>query len=285
MVESVEALTVDLFFSDTHSVTVGSSQITDAALVRYGQNSITAAMFPNGSPATGSTTSTVLSPNYDSGHIKFDDLEPFFGHLYQLCPTLPQQPKFVDTTNGEWLVASTATDPGLPPSDEDADQSIPIGFRGSAQGLVSCKMYLRHPSGVPKYVLDEAPETESGSATTSSSSAFLASSTGRFLPAMTRTGNTPSGLSTVKTTSRPSVLSTIRKNTSWTVVFASLVGSTASWNSPWLNWLKSRLERVDVCPSKSSTLLASRLPEVSSLSISQVSTGVILRGRRIHFHR
>ena len=29
-------------------------------------------------------------------------------------------------------------------------------------------MYLRHPSGVPKYVLDEAPETESGSATTSS---------------------------------------------------------------------------------------------------------------------
>ena len=54
MVESVEALTVDLFFSDTHSVTVGSSQITDAALVRYGQNSITAAMFPNNSPATGS---------------------------------------------------------------------------------------------------------------------------------------------------------------------------------------------------------------------------------------
>ena len=76
MVESVEALTVDLFFTDSHSVTVGSNQITDAALIRYGQNSITAAMFPNGSPATGSTTATVLSPNYDSGHIKAVDLHP-----------------------------------------------------------------------------------------------------------------------------------------------------------------------------------------------------------------
>jgi len=169
MVESVEGLTVDLFFSDTHSVTVSANAITDAALVRYGPQSMTAALFPNGSPATGSTTSTVLSPNYDSGHIKFDDLEPFFGHLYQLCPTIPQQPKFVDYTNGEWLVASSATSPGLPPSDEDADQSIPMGFIGNApHGLVSPKLYLRHPSGVPKWVLDEAPETESGSASTSS---------------------------------------------------------------------------------------------------------------------
>ena len=66
---------------------------------------------PTALPATGSTTSTVLSPNYDSGHIKFDDLEPFFGHLYQLCPTLPQQPKFVDTTNGEWFVAKHRNGP------------------------------------------------------------------------------------------------------------------------------------------------------------------------------
>jgi len=168
MVESVEGLTVDLFFSDTHSVTVGANQITDAALVRYGQNSMTAALFPNGSPATGSATATVLSPDYDSGHIKFDDLEPFFGHLYQLCPTLPQQPKCLDLTNGEWLVASSATDPGLPPSDGDSDQSIPLGFRGTATGLVSPKLYLRHPSGVPKWVLDEAPESESGTAATTS---------------------------------------------------------------------------------------------------------------------
>ena len=78
--------------STSYSVTVGSSQITDAALVRYGQNSITAAMFPN-APLLPVATSTVLSPNYDSGHIKFDDLEPFFGHLYQLCPTLPSTTK------------------------------------------------------------------------------------------------------------------------------------------------------------------------------------------------
>jgi len=169
MVESVEALTVDLFFSDTHSVTVGSNQITTAALVPYGQNSITAAMFPNGSPSTGTATSTVLSPNYDSGYLKFDDLEPFFGHLYHLCPTLPAQPKFIDTVNGEWLVNNSATDPGLPPSDEDANQSIPIGFdtgvaNGTPIGLISPKLYLRHPSGVPKWVLDEAPEAESGTA-------------------------------------------------------------------------------------------------------------------------
>ncbi len=171
LVESVESVTVDLFFTDTHSVTVSSSQITDANLVRYGQNSITAAMFPDGSPATGSTTSTVLSPNFDSGYLKFDDLEPFFGHLYQLCPTMPTQPKFIEPSTGDWLVSAGATDPGLPPSDEDADQSTPIGFdtiggagyNSAPVGSVSAKLYLKHPSGVPKWVLDEAPEAESGS--------------------------------------------------------------------------------------------------------------------------
>ena len=36
-------------------------------------------------------------------------------------------------------------------------------------GTVSPKVYLRHPAGVPKWVLDEAPEGSSGSVKTASS--------------------------------------------------------------------------------------------------------------------
>jgi len=176
LVESVEALTVDLYFSDNHSVTVSSSQITDVDMIRYGQNSMTAALFPGGSPSTSTVAATILRPDFDSDYMRFDDLEPFFGHLYCLCPTLPGQPKFMDAVSGDWLVSSGVTDPGQPPSSTAAAASRhPIGFDVSAggaglnhvkMGFVSPKLYLRHPSGVPKWVLDEAPEAESGSAST-----------------------------------------------------------------------------------------------------------------------
>ena len=49
----------------------------------------------------------------------------------------------------------------------------PIGFKGDGTaehllqaGTVSGKIMVKHPAGVPKYVLDEAPEGESGTART-----------------------------------------------------------------------------------------------------------------------
>jgi hypothetical protein len=139
----------------------------------------------------------MLKPSFDSGYIEFKDLEPYRGHLYHLCPSLPTQPKYADA-DGEWLSKN-----GVLPS----DGGIPIGFgKASAAyglpgtnpleistfdgltnmadngtetiltaiapsapiGTVSPKVYLRHPAGVPKWVLDEAPEGSSGSIKTSS---------------------------------------------------------------------------------------------------------------------
>ena len=101
VIEAREALTVDLFFSETHTVKrrCGNSSVK-RCMVPYGDKSMTALLDPDngGSFTAGDYTNSVLSPSYDSGYIKFDDLEPSFGHLYQLCPTLPFQPKFLDKT-------------------------------------------------------------------------------------------------------------------------------------------------------------------------------------------
>ena len=116
VIEAREALTVDLFFSETHSVTTDSNSIVStAALVPYGHQSVTAMMFPDAAPAASSTvtsTNSILSPSYDSGYIKFDDLEPSFGHLYQLAPTLPFQPKYIDNGEGEFLITDGASGTG-----------------------------------------------------------------------------------------------------------------------------------------------------------------------------
>ena len=170
VIEAREALAVDLFFSETHSVTTDSSSvISTAALVPYGHQSITAMMFPDAAPAASSTvssTNSVLSPSFDSGYIKFDDLEPSFGHLYQLCPTLPFQPKYIDNGEGEFLIADGASGTGeLLPS----GGGTPVGFKFGADGVspvgtVSAKLYIKHPVGSPINVLDQAPEGDSGSA-------------------------------------------------------------------------------------------------------------------------
>ena len=168
VIEAREALTVDLFFSETHSVTTdGNSIVSSATLIPYGHKSVTAIMFPSAAPAASSTvssTNSILSPSYDSGYIKFDDLEPSFGHLYHLCPTLPTQPKYIDNATGEFLVTdATTANEKLPSSG-----GIPLGFLiadgVSPVGLVSPKLYIKHPVGSPINVLDQAPEGDSGSA-------------------------------------------------------------------------------------------------------------------------
>lgn len=168
VIEAREALAVDLFFSETHTVSASSNLIDSKALVRYGNNSITALMSPNnaGTVSSGDLTCSVLSPSFDSGYIKFDDLEPSFGHLYQLCPTLPFQPKFIDE-NGEFLIddgeAAGGNDVNLP-----SNGGVPVGFAvasgSSPVGTVSAKLYIKHPVGSPINVLDQAPEGDSGSA-------------------------------------------------------------------------------------------------------------------------
>ena len=170
VIEAREALAVDLFFSETHSVTTDSDAVvSSAALVPYGHKSITGLMFPDAAPAASSTvssTNSVLSPSFDSGYIKFDDLEPSFGHLYQLCPTLPFQPKYIDNHTGEFLVTDAATSNEVLPS----NGGVPLGFlMGEAGGVspigtVSSKLYIKHPVGSPINVLDQAPEGDSGSA-------------------------------------------------------------------------------------------------------------------------
>ena len=112
VIEAREALSVDLFFSDSHVITVSGANIVNGGadgvgLVKYGPNSVSAILGPTGGLTAGTKTASILSPNFDSGYIKFDDLEPSFGHLYQLCPTLPFQPKFIDGSTGEFLMSDT----------------------------------------------------------------------------------------------------------------------------------------------------------------------------------
>jgi hypothetical protein len=179
VVEAREALSVDLVFSDTFTVTAASGVLTTSAvagndtlpLKQYGAASVAAVLSPAATLTSGTYTAPLLSPNFDSGYIKFDDLEPTFGHLYQLCPTLPTQPKFLDFADGEWLVVDdeggTGNDFVLP-----SNGGVPVGFNltGGAGlspvpiGQVSAKLYIKHPVGSPINVLDQAPEGDSGSA-------------------------------------------------------------------------------------------------------------------------
>ena len=170
VIEAREALTVDLFFTDTLTVTASGTDVGAGAgdstpLTKYGPKSMAALLSPNADLTSGDKTASVLSPDFDSGYIKFDDLEPSFGHLYQLCPTLPFQPKFVDGSTGEFIIAdkNSSNDIRLP-----SNAGVPIGFLvadgATPVGQVSAKLYIKHPVGSPINVLDQAPEGDSGSA-------------------------------------------------------------------------------------------------------------------------
>ena len=184
--------------STTNTVNVDSTATVDESLkvARYGISTMGALLGVNTTASTA-YRSTVLSPDYDSGYTVFKDLEPFKGHLYHLSVGLPVQPKFM-TADGE-----TLTTDGILPSTSTNNTGLPIGFPkpvllggDSAQaldlyevgetldtvatndaafsgvvkcdmvGTVSPKVYLKHPAGVPKFVLDEAPEGSSGTART-----------------------------------------------------------------------------------------------------------------------
>lgn len=175
LVEAVEGLTVDLFFNDSFTFTISSSSITSASdgaiLQQYGDKSMQAILNKTSDATHSNIRANMLKPSYDSGYIEFKDLEPYRGHIYHLCPSVPVQPKFVDLETGEFLVATGGTAGTLP-----SDGGTPLGLKagsGNADhyhkaGTVSPKVYLRHPAGVPKWVLDEAPEGSSGSVKTAS---------------------------------------------------------------------------------------------------------------------
>ena len=169
LVTAVEPMVVDLFFTDTlnvgHTASPEALNGTDGtALAQYGIHSIQAYYDISDGASAADLKGNILKPDYDSGYISFDDLEPFKGNLYQLCPTLPLQPKFVNNETGNWHSASnTAPNAG----------GTPLGFKGDGTaehitqiGTVSGRIMVKHPAGVPKYVLDEAPEGESGTART-----------------------------------------------------------------------------------------------------------------------
>lgn len=170
LVTAVEPMVVDLYFSDTMNVGNASSATlngTDATpLMQYGGQSIQAYYDITDSDSATNLVGNILKPDFDSGYITFDDLEPFKGNLYQLCPTLPLQPKFIVTDSGDWHSLS---------DDSPNEGGTPIGFKGDGTpanllqvGTVSGRIYVKHPAGVPKYVLDEAPEGSSGTARTES---------------------------------------------------------------------------------------------------------------------
>lgn len=175
LVEAVEPLAVDLYFTDSVNLgnTVSSGVATTPllgthgpALEKYGLNSISAYYDLTSSASAGTRYGNILKPDFDSGFIEFGDLEPFKGNLYQLCPTIPNQPKFIDLASGEW---HSETVFGPTTYDSTATASFqPVGFdvdtpaNAHQVGTVSGKLYIKHPAGVPKSVLDEAPEGSSG---------------------------------------------------------------------------------------------------------------------------
>jgi len=185
LVEAVEGLSIDLFFNDSITVTgtsssdptidpagTGASTNESAKVAVYGKATM-GALLNSKSNASDSYRTTVLSPDYDSGYTVFNDLEPFKGHLYHLCPSLPAQPKFMGG------LGDTVSRDGILPSSSTNNTGIPIGFPAAVGGVgdtnkptaftpvgaVSPKLYIKHPAGVPKFVLDESPESESGSTT------------------------------------------------------------------------------------------------------------------------
>jgi len=188
LVEAVEGLTVDLYFNDSFTATLQSTTayntgVTPAddgkLLSQYGFKSTAGLLgFDTSSTNPQTKRANMLKPSFDSGFIEFKDLEPYRGHLYHLCPSIPVQPKFMDLAKGEFLIPEAGTivdNKYVLPS----DGGFPMGFKGNPitsndvhnihlAGTVSPKVYLRHPAGVPKWVLDEAPEGSSGSVKTAS---------------------------------------------------------------------------------------------------------------------
>lgn len=163
LVRAVEPISIDLWFTDSLTMSHDGTDLagTDgAALNQYGHQSIQAYFDIADSAASTTYYGNILKPDYDSGYLTFEDLQPYKTHLYQLCPTIPNQPKFMDKATGEWhSVSDTSPNAG----------GTPVGFTGESGGsnlervgTVSPKLYIKTPSGIPHGFLDEAPEGHSG---------------------------------------------------------------------------------------------------------------------------
>jgi len=170
LVTGVEALAVDLFFTDTltlaHNGTDFSTTGQGTAMNQYGHQSIQAYFDIAASAGSASYTGNILAPTYDSGYITFSKLEPFAGNIYHLTPGLPLQPKFMDLSTGEWHSLS---------DDSPNEGGTPIGFKGESSspnmvqvGSISGKLYIKQPVGANKHTLDESPDGESASGATAS---------------------------------------------------------------------------------------------------------------------
>ena len=133
LVEAAEALSVDLFFTDTvnagFTVTSGVATANGGthinALARYDLTSIASYFGVTATSAAADRYGNILKTDFDSGFLEFGDLEPFKGNLYQLCPTLPNQPKFM-TADGKWQ--SLTSLPATTFSSTAASSFQPVGF-------------------------------------------------------------------------------------------------------------------------------------------------------------
>jgi len=170
LVTGVEALAVDLFFTDTLTLTHGGTNFDSTgqgtAMNQYGHQSIQAYFNIDDSASESTYTGNIIAPTYDSGYITFSKLEPFAGNIYHLVPGLPLQPKFMDLSTGEWHSIS---------DDSPYDGGTPIGFKGESSspnmlqvGSISGKLYIKQPVGANKHTLDEAPDGEAASGSTAS---------------------------------------------------------------------------------------------------------------------
>lgn len=172
LVTGVEAMAIDLFFTDTLNVGNASASALNGthgtALTQYGVNSIQAYfdLGASGAVTAADKTGNILAPNYDSGYLTFSKLEPYAGNIYHLAPGIPLQPKFMDAASGNWHSTNGTTS-------YDA-AGAPVGFigDGSSQvmhqvGTISAKMYVKQPVGSNKHTLDEAADGESPRGTAS----------------------------------------------------------------------------------------------------------------------
>lgn len=107
--------------------------------------------------AGGNTAGTEISDNYDSGYFEDADLEPYRNHLYCLIPSLSGQPKFI-ARDGSYDGV------GFPNDTTELTLSTGLKTVGAASrtmvGLISPRIYLKHPAGIPRWHLDEAPEND-----------------------------------------------------------------------------------------------------------------------------
>jgi len=107
--------------------------------------------------ANGNSAGTGISDGFDSGYFEDEDLEPYRNHLYCLIPSLLGQPKFV---------ARDGSYDGVGFPDDTSQITLTSGTHtvgGAARsmvGLISPRVYLKHPAGIPRWHADEAPEND-----------------------------------------------------------------------------------------------------------------------------